>query len=166
MGWDRIHTHSFCQVRGGSREAPTQPVRRAKPRRAARGTAWFGAPCLERGRPFTARGMAIGEALNAKRAANMSYENHSTLELRDRPFALGCRKAVRGEAHRAHVSVVLLTKAATNPNCACMHSLARNSRVRTENLRSHLSRRPAWVDGEARCASLERCRPSPRGVER
>ena len=26
--------------------------------------------------------------------------------------------------------------------------------------------RPAWVDGEARCASLERCRPSPRGVER
>eukprot|EP01043_Picozoa_sp_COSAG02_P104663 COSAG02_NODE_40660_length_402_cov_324.735974_1_plen_89_part_10 len=47
---------SLCQVRGGSREAPTQ-VRRAKPRHAARGTARFGAPCLERGRPFTARGM-------------------------------------------------------------------------------------------------------------
>eukprot|EP01043_Picozoa_sp_COSAG02_P016333 COSAG02_NODE_715_length_18086_cov_109.753433_22_plen_138_part_00 len=27
-------------------------------------------------------------------------------------------------------------------------------------------RRPTWVGGEARCASLERCRPSPRGVER
>jgi hypothetical protein len=49
---------SFPQVRGGSREAPTQPVRRAKPRHAARGTARFGAPCLERGRPFTAWGMA------------------------------------------------------------------------------------------------------------
>ena len=58
-GWCRsapFRLDSFPQVRGGSREAPTQSVRRAKPRRAARGTAWFGAPCLERGRPFKARG--------------------------------------------------------------------------------------------------------------
>ena len=59
-GWCRsapFRLDSFPQARGGSREAPTQSVRRAKPRRAARGTAWFGAPCLERGRPFKARGV-------------------------------------------------------------------------------------------------------------
>ena len=60
MWWDRgLHTakqvSKLCRVQIGCRDTCVQPVRRAKPRRATRGTARFRAPCLERGRPFKAR---------------------------------------------------------------------------------------------------------------
>ena len=45
----------LCRVQIGCRDTCVQPVRRAKSRRATRGTARFRAPCLERGRPFKAR---------------------------------------------------------------------------------------------------------------